>query len=136
MGSVLRFFLLTRIAALKSKATYILTSYLLMSFCLTNLSYISPMKPKALRLLILLSVFSALPAAAQEILLPMNSMFKDAYILSTHGDSEIGFTGTGLLPATQGDINQIEYLGSDSTDRYKMVAPKIVSRAFCAGQRR
>ena len=88
------------------------------------------MKPKAISLLILLSVFSTLPAVAQEILLPMNSMFKDAYILSTNGDSEIGFTGAGLFPTTQGDINQIEYLGSDSTDRYKWLRRKLFHEHF------
>ena len=89
------------------------------------------MKPKAISLLILLlSVFSALPAVAQEILLPMNSMFKDAYILSTNVDSEIGFTGAGLFPTTQGDINQIEYLGSDSTDRYKWLRRKLFHEHF------
>ncbi len=88
------------------------------------------MKPKAFCLLTLLTLFSAFPSAAQEILLPMGAMFKDTYLLSMHGDSKIGFTGTGLFPATQGAIQQVEYLWEDSTTHYGWFRRKLFHEHF------
>jgi hypothetical protein len=88
------------------------------------------MKPKVMKSLLLVALFAALPVVSQELLLPMNSMFKDEYLLSTYGDSEIGFKGTGVFPATQGAIERVEYLEADSSSRYKWLRRKLFHEHF------